>query len=283
MTVVGAALPLPALLSAKGVGHRFGRLAALEEVEVDVVPGELTVVVGPNSAGKTTLLRVLAGLLQPDRGSVRLCGSPLGSLSRRDVARSVAVAAQEPALPFPYTVAEVVGMGRAPFLGPFGRESQADREIVRDALAHTGLTTLAERRFPTLSSGERQRVVLARAFAQTPRVMLLDEPTAHMDLGHRVKTFEDLCGWIAVSPGERAALVVTHDLVLAARYADRMTLLDRGRCVSHGTPRQVLDPARIADVYGVEVSVSEDEDGRPVLVAHRSRIAYTRRPDGSDR
>jgi iron complex transport system ATP-binding protein len=271
------------LLAAQGVCHRFGELAALEDVEAAVAPGELCVVVGPNGAGKTTLLRVLAGLLKPDDGSVRLRGSPLDSLSRREIARSVAVAAQEPSLPFPYTVAEVVGMGRAPFLGPFGRESGVDREIVLEALARTGLALLAERRFPTLSSGERQRVILARAFAQTPCVMLLDEPTAHMDLGHRVKTFEDLRAWVAGSPGDRAALVVTHDLILAARYADRMTLLDRGRCVSHGTPREVLDPARIAEVYGVEVSVLDDEEGRPVLVAHRSRIAYTPRPDGSDR
>ncbi len=273
----------PVLLSAKGVGHRFGGLRALDDVDLRVVPGELSVVVGPNGAGKTTLLRVLAGVLRPDQGSVRLDGAPLESRSRRDIARSLAVAGQDPVLPFPYTVAEVVAMGRAPFLGPFGRESETDREIVRDALSRTGLDQLAARRFPTLSSGERQRVGLARALAQTPRIMLLDEPTAHMDLGHRVKTFEDLCGWIAVSPGERAALVVTHDLVLAARYADRMTLLDRGRCVSHGAPREVLDPELIAEVYDVEVSVSLDDDGRPMLVAHRSRIAYTRGPDGPDR
>ena len=113
--------------------------------------------------------------------------------------------------------------------------------------------------------------------------MLLDEPTAHMDLGHRVKTFEELAAWIASAPEARGVLVVTHDLVLAARHADRMLLLDGGRVVASGTPREVLQPETVARVYGVDVEVSEDASGRPVVVAHGSRIDYTRAPNGSDR
>ena len=271
------------LLRATGIGHRFGDYVALHDVDLAVEAGELVAVVGPNGAGKTTLLRVLAGLLRPDAGSVQLGTTALETLSRREVARSVAVAAQEEPAPFPYLVSEVVAMGRAPFLGPFGRESESDRRIVRDALERTGLVSLASRRYPTLSSGERQRVVLARSLAQTPRVMLLDEPTAHMDLGHRVKTFEDLRGWIAAAPAERGALVVTHDLVLAARHADRMALLDRGRVLATGTPLDVLQPGRVAEVYGVDVEVSQDASGRPVIVAHGSRIDYTAAPDEPDR
>lgn len=266
------------LLSATGIGHAFGGRAALTDVDVALSAGELGAVVGPNGAGKTTLLRVLAGVLVPDSGAVQMGGRALGSLSRREVAQRLAVAAQEEPAPFPYSVAEVVAMGRAPFLGPFGRESESDRERVREALERTGMQGFAGRRYPTLSSGERQRVVLARAFAQTPRVMLLDEPTAHMDLGHRVKTFEDLRAWIAAAPAERAVLVVTHDLVLAARHADRMLLLDAGREVASGAPRDVLQPETVGRVYGVDVEVSEDAAGRPVIVAHGSRIDYTRAP-----
>ncbi len=271
------------LLAAQGIAHRFGRHAALSEVDVELRAGELVVIVGPNGAGKTTLLRVLSGVLRSESGRVEVDGAPIGSLSRRDVARRVAVVVPEEPAPFPYSVWEVVAMGRAPFLGPFGRESESDRSIVREALERTGMLGFADRRYPTLSSGERQRVVLARAFSQTPQVMLLDEPTAHMDLGHRVKTFEELGAWIASVPEARGVLVVTHDLVLAARHADRMLLLDAGRVVASGAPREVLQPETVARVYGVDVEVSEDASGRPVVVAHGSRIDYTRAPNGPDR
>jgi iron complex transport system ATP-binding protein len=271
------------LLAARGITHHFGAHPALVDLDLRLAAGELLVVVGPNGAGKTTLLRVLSGALAPEAGSVELDAAPLPSLSRRDVAQRLAVAAQEEPAVFPYTVEEVVAMGRAPFLGPFGREGESDRRIVHEALDHTGMRAFAERRYPTLSSGERQRVVLARALAQTPRVMLLDEPTAHMDLGHRVKTFENLRAWIEARSSERAVLVVTHDLVLAARYADRMLLLDAGREAASGTPREVLRPETVGRVYGVDVEVSEDATGRPVVVAHHSRIDYTRAPMEPDR
>jgi iron complex transport system ATP-binding protein len=269
-----------ALLTASGVHHAFGDTPVLDAVDVTLRPGQLLLVVGPNGSGKTTLVRILSGVLAARAGHVELGGRALSELSRREVARSLAVVPQEMLAPFPYRVREMVAMGRAPFLGPLGREGPRDREVVEQALAVLGLSGLAERLFPTLSGGEKQRVALARALAQECPVLLLDEPTAHMDLGHRLQAFEWIRAWVAEEPAIRGALLVTHDLILAARFADAVVLLDRGRVVAQGEPREVLTPLRIGTVYGVEAAVSEDEEGRPVIVAVRSRIRYIGRSDG---
>lgn len=269
-----------ALLTASGVHHAFGDTPVLDAVDVTLRPGQLLLVVGPNGSGKTTLVRILSGVLASRAGHVELGGRALSELSRREVARSLAVVPQEMLVPFPYRVREMVAMGRAPFLGPLGREGPRDREIVEQALAVLGLSGLAERLFPTLSGGEKQRVALARALAQECPVLLLDEPTAYMDLGHRLQAFEWLRAWVAEEPAIRGALLVTHDLMLAARFADAVVLLDRGRVVAQGEPREVLTPLRIGTVYGVDAAVSEDEEGRPVIVAVRSRIRYIGHSDG---
>jgi iron complex transport system ATP-binding protein len=271
-----------ALLTASGVHHAFGDTPVLDAVDLALRPGQLLLVVGPNGSGKTTLLRILSGVLTSRAGHVELGGRALSELSRREVARSLAVVPQEMLVPFPYRVREMVAMGRAPFLGPLGREGPRDREVVEQALAVLGLSGLAERLFPTLSGGEKQRVALARALAQECPVLLLDEPTAYMDLGHRLQAFEWLRAWVAEEPAIRGALLVTHDLMLAARFADAVVLLDRGRVVAQGEPREVLTPLRIGTVYGVDAAVSEDEEGRPVIVAVRSRIRYIGRSDGAN-
>jgi iron complex transport system ATP-binding protein len=159
----------------------------------------------------------------------------------------------------------MVAMGRAPHLGPLGREGPRDREHVERALAALGLGDLAGRSYPTLSGGEKQRVLLARALAQDCGVWLLDEPTAHMDLGHRLHTFEWLRAWLAAQPQRRSALLITHDLQLAARFADRLTLLCQGRVLASGSPVQVLTRERIASAYGVDASVGLTADGRVAL------------------
>ncbi len=271
-----------ALLAASGVSHAFGEAPVLEQVELALRPGQLQLVVGPNGSGKTTLVRILSGVLAACAGEIELAARPLSSYTRREVARRLAVVPQEILVPFPYRVREMVAMGRAPFLGALGREGPRDRAVVEEALASLGLTSLAERIFPTLSSGEKQRVVLARVLAQECPVLLLDEPTAHMDLGHRVHTFEWLRAWIAEKPLERGVLLVTHDLLLAVRFADAVVLLDRGRVVAQGEPREVLTPERIGSVYAVDTTVSEDEEGRPLIVAVRSRIRYPERSDGTN-
>ena len=270
------------LLAASGVSHAFAATPVLTSVDLALRPGQLLLVVGPNGSGKTTLVRILAGVLAARSGEIELAERPLSTYSRREVARRLAVVPQEMLVPFPYRVREMVAMGRAPFLGALGREGPRDREVVEAALASLGLTPLAERIFLTLSGGEKQRVVLARALAQESPLLLLDEPTAHMDLGHRVHTFEWLRAWIAAKPLERGVLLVTHDLLLAVRFADAVVLLDRGRVVAQGEPFEVLTPERIGAVYGVDTTVTEDEEGRPLVVAVRSRIRYPEPSDGAN-
>ena len=269
------------LLVARGVRHAFGATAVLDGVDLELPRGRLLVVVGPNGAGKTTLLRVLAGTLLPDHGEVRLAGVPLDGLSRREVAQRLAVVPQESLVPFPFLVREMVALGRAPFLGPLGREGASDVALTERALAELELEPFAERAYPTLSGGEKQRVLLARALVQNVPTWLLDEPTAHMDLGHRLHCWEWLRGWLAAAP-ERGCLLVTHDLVLAARFADELVLLERGRVAARGAPRDVLTPDRIAAVYGVEARVGVDEDGRLSLSPVRSlRSARGQDPSGN--
>jgi iron complex transport system ATP-binding protein len=271
------------VLEARRVAHAFGASPVLDDVTLGLAAGELLALVGPNGAGKTTLLRVLAGVLRPREGEVRLRGEPLARIGRRALARELGVVPQELIVPFPYRVRELVAMGRAPWLGAFGRERAEDREVVEAALRALALEPLAERSYPTLSGGEKQRTSLARALAQEADVLLLDEPTAHMDLGHRLHTFEWLRGWIAARPVRRAAFVVTHDLVLAAQHADRIALLHGGRLAAVGAPREVLTPERLEAVYAVEARIEDDGAGHPLVVAVRSRIGYIAPPHEPDR
>jgi iron complex transport system ATP-binding protein len=249
------------LIAATGLAHAFGAARVLGGVDLELRAGRLCVVLGPNGAGKTTLLRILAGVLRADAGSVELGGAPLAQLSRRDVAQRLAVVPQDAHVPFPFRVREMVGFGRAPFLGPLGRESAGDVARTEQALAELELTALAERAYPTLSGGEKQRVLLARALAQGVGTWLLDEPTAHMDLGHRLRCFAWLRSWLGAAP-QRGCLLVTHDLALAARFADEIVLLVGGRVAACGAPEAVLTPEQIARVYRVEARVERDPDGR---------------------
>ena len=250
------------LLRAAGIHHAFGDSPVLSGVDFELLAGRLLVVLGPNGSGKTTLVRIASGVLAPGAGRVEIGGRALGKMSRRAVARALAVVPQETPMPFAYRVRELVAMGRAPHLGALGREQARDRERVAGALEELGLGELSERAFPTLSGGEKARVLLARAVCQETDSLLLDEPTAHMDLGHRMATFEWLRGWIAARPEARGAALVTHDLVLASRYADELLLLASGRVVARGEPADVLTVERIASVYGVEADVGRDESGR---------------------
>ena len=258
-----------ALVEARGLHHAFGPTPVLDGVDLALAPGKLVVVLGPNGAGKTTLLRALAGVLRPDAGEVRLGDTPLAALTRRQIAQRLAVVPQEGAVAFPFSVREMVAFGRAPFLGPLGRASAGDVERTEAALAALELRALAERAYPTLSGGEKRRVLLARAFAQGVDAWLLDEPTASMDLGHGLACFEWLRRWLAGATG-RGIVLVTHDLVLAARFADELVLLERGRVVARGTPAEVLTAERIAAVYRAEVRIERDADGHLVLAPLRA-------------
>ena len=251
-----------ALITARGLRFSYGQRAVLDSVDAELQAGELLIVIGPNGSGKTTLVRALSGVILADARELSIAGTPLVRLQRRDIARRLAVMPQETAVPFPYSVREMIAMGRAPWLGPLGREGASDRDIVDAALAELGLVAFAGRDYTSLSGGEKQRVLLARALAQNAPAWLLDEPTAHMDLGHRLQTFAWLRDWIGAEPEMRAVLLVTHDLALAARFADRVLLLAGGRVAAQGPPVEVFTPERIRDVYRVEARIEPGADGR---------------------
>jgi iron complex transport system ATP-binding protein len=226
---------------------------SLYDVSVAVRRGSLTGLLGPNGCGKTTLLRLMSGVLRPRRGDVALNGRPLQSISRRELARSVAVVPQETHPAFDYSVLEMTLMGRHPHLGVFQLEGPDDIAIAHEALAATGTAHLAARPYMTLSGGEKQRVVIASALAQAPEVLLLDEPTASLDLAYQLEV-GSLLSRLNRDRGVTMVLA-THDLNLAASLCDSLVLLRAGRVVAQGPTRDVLTGALVRQLYDVEADV----------------------------
>jgi len=255
-----------ARLALEGVALRLGPRPVLAGADLGVAPGEVVGLLGRNGSGKTTLLRIACGLAEPDAGSVLLEGRPLAAWGRRERARAVALVPQETHFPFPFTVAEVVLMGRAPHLGWMGFEGRHDLDAARDAMTQLGIEALAERSVLTLSGGERQLAVVARALAQEPRLLLLDEPTAFLDLRHRLDV---LARVRAFAEAGGSALVVSHDLGLAARACDRLALLADGRILAVGRPAEVLVPPLLRAAFAIEADVVTGPDGTPVVVPVR--------------
>jgi iron complex transport system ATP-binding protein len=252
-----------AAIAFEDVAVALGGRPVLAGVSLAVAPGEVVGIAGRNGAGKTTLFRVASRVIAPAAGQVRVEGVPIAELPRRALARKLAVVPQDVTVSFPFTAGEVVLMGRAPHLGGLGFESEADVAIARAAMTELGIEALADRPVTELSGGERQLVLVARALAQQPRVLLLDEPTSHLDLRHRtavalrVRRFADAGG---------CALVVSHDLTLAARTCDRIALLDRGALRACGPPREVITEAELRHAFGVDAQVLTAPDGAPVVV-----------------
>jgi iron complex transport system ATP-binding protein len=231
---------------------RSGR-RVLDQVSMDVRRGAIVGLLGPNGSGKTTLLRIIAGMAKPQTGRVLLDGQPVGTLSRRDLARRLAVVPQETHTTFDFSVIDMVLMGRYPHLGPFELEGAADLEIARDALAATGTAALEARSFATLSGGEKQRVIIASAVAQASDALLLDEPTAALDLGYQ---FEIAALLRRLNTQRGTTMVVsTHDLNLAAAVCERVVLLKEGRVLARGTTEETLTAANIRLLYDVEADV----------------------------
>ncbi|HUY26398.1 MAG TPA: ABC transporter ATP-binding protein [Candidatus Binataceae bacterium] len=246
----------PAAVRADQIHAGYAAADVLRGISLSVEPGQVFAIVGPNGSGKSTLLRVLAGSMRRRGGTVEICGRPLESYDRRALAKVVASVAQENQVAFRFTVLELVLMGRAPHLGAFRFESHADLEIAREALAHFDLLEFAHRHVEELSGGERKRVFLARALAQQPRVVMLDEPTAFLDLRHVAGIFARFRELAA----ERAMAVIAtlHDLNAAATYADRVMLLKDGVAVATGTPVEVLTEENLRRVYELEVYVGRN-------------------------
>ena len=253
------------MISARDVVVDLDGVRILDGVSIDVADGEWLSIVGPNGAGKSTLLRAITGLL-PAGGAVELGGRPLAALSRRERARHVALVPQVPVIPPGMVVTDYVLLGRTPHMPPLGRESGQDLAAVAEALEELDLLGFADRPLETLSGGERQRVLIARALAQASPVLLLDEPTAALDVGHQQDVLE-LVDRLRRANG-LTVISTMHDLTLAGQYADRLVLLDRGRVVVAGCADEVLTEEHLARFYGARVRVIR-EGGSLVIVPVR--------------
>ncbi|MGW4479579.1 ABC transporter ATP-binding protein [Rhodococcus triatomae] len=250
------------MISCRGLRVDRGPVRVLDGVDLDVDDGEWLAVVGPNGAGKTTLLHALSGLI-PATGEIRVGGHEPGRTSRRLMSRTVALMPQRPVVPDGVTVRDLVTLGRTPHLPRFGTETTDDRTVVDGLVERLGLGALVSRPATALSGGELQRVVLARALAQQPRVLLLDEPTSALDIGHQQQVL-DLVQSLRVQDG-LTVVAAMHDLTLAGQYGRRIVMLDGGVVVADGTPEAVLTADRIAEVYGARVEVL-DRPGGPVVL-----------------
>jgi iron complex transport system ATP-binding protein len=242
------------VISVAGLTVRYRNREALQDVSLAVEAGERVALVGPNGAGKTTLLRALAGLVRPVGGSIRLAGQPLDQLDRAAIARRIAVVPAAGALPFSLRVEELVGLGRIPHEDALRGQGPADRAAVAAAIERVGIGHLVGRDARELSLGERQLVLVAMAVAQATPVLLLDEPTIHLDLRHQVEVME-LLAELNTRDGT-TIVAVLHDLRLAATYVPRVVLLDAGRLVADGPPGEVLAGDRIRAVFGVEPALA---------------------------
>ncbi|MFC5678786.1 ABC transporter ATP-binding protein [Aeromicrobium endophyticum] len=248
----------------RGVGWDVDGRTIVDEVTATVRPGTFTGLIGPNGSGKTTLLHVVAGLLAPDRGSVRVDGDDVHAMGARDRATRVALLEQHASTTLDLTVRQVVELGRIPHRGRWPGRSDEGAEQVDRALRLSRVDGLVDRRWQTLSGGERQRVQLARALAQEPQVLLLDEPTNHLDLSHQIDflaTVRDL---------EVTVVAALHDLDLAAAFCDDLVVLRQGRVVASGAVADVMTSGMIREVYDVSTSVRHDHDaGRLTVTWHR--------------
>ena len=241
------------LIQARDLRAGYGGEEVLHGVDLQLPAGCCLLVLGPNGGGKSTLLRALAGLL-PARGEGLLCGQPLRGQSRGQVARQLAFMSQFVGEPAPYTVRQTVQMGRYVYTGRglWAAPDRPGQAAVEQAIADAGLLGLEDRLLTQLSGGQLQRVFLARALAQQPRVILLDEPTSHLDLQHQAKLLAYLRGW--VRGGQRAVVAVLHDLNLAVQLADRMMFLKEGRVAAAGRPQEIISPGLLREVYGMDVA-----------------------------
>jgi len=250
----------------------------LHGVTFDVAAGESFGIIGPNGSGKTTLLKLLSGLESPDDGAALVGGRPAASYKRKELARWLAVLQQDALPPIGFTVKDVVSMGRYPFQNWLGEEEAGAEGVVDDVLERMGLARFADRTVDRLSGGERQRVALAKAMAQQPKVLLLDEPTTYLDIGYQIQLMDLIRGWQRSS--ELTVVAVLHDLNLAAMYCDRLLLMHRGQAVAVGAPKDVLTPERIRAVYGATATVlPHPTSGAPQILLEPGVSGAGRGPD----
>ena len=258
--------PQPAAVRLRDLRASYGERQVLRGVDLDVPPGGFLAVLGPNGAGKSTLLKAIAGSLKPVRGDAAALGAPLSALSARDRAKLIALTPQDPELPAGMSALEVALLGRNPHLGLLSWETRDDLEIALDSLRLAGCEDLADRDVDALSGGERQRVAIAMTLAQRTPIILLDEPTANLDLAHQPAVM----GLMRRQAREEGKTIIAamHDLTLAAQFCDTAAMLSDGEILALGDPAQVLTPENIRTAYGAEVSVlPHPRTGKPVVIS----------------
>ena len=255
----------------KGVYFAYDSQWCLEEIDFELKKGEIVGMIGPNGSGKSTLLKIMDGLLKIHKGEILLLNKPMSSYRRGDIARRIAMVPQESTFRFPFSVFEVVLMGRFPHLGLFPFEGKEDLEIARQSMQITDTLDLAGRSIHELSGGEKQRVLIARALTQRAQIILLDEPTSFLDIRHKVEIFE-LISSLAETQG-LSVVIVSHDISLAAQYCHRMVLLNKGSVFKTGEPAEVITADNISTVYQCPVLV----DKNPISKTPRVTILSKKR------
>ena len=249
-------------MTAQNLFFAYDGRPVLKEVSLAVEAGEFVGLIGANGSGKTTLLRALLGLLKAS-GEARLCGDSLWTLDRQEIARRATMVHQDTRVDFAFTSRDIVAMGRTPYLGRFKPEGASDKEAIARAMRETGTTELAERPVTELSGGERQRVHLARALAQETLVILLDEPTANLDLAHQFEALELVRGFTRAGG---AALAAIHDLTLASRFCDRLLLLSGGEIVAAGAPAVVITEENLEKHFALRARVKRDDETGAMII-----------------
>jgi iron complex transport system ATP-binding protein len=250
-----------AMLEARALGFGYGAKVVGRDVDLEVRPREVLCLLGPNGSGKTTLFKTMLGLLPPQAGEVRLDGTPLARLARADIARRIAYVPQAQAAHFPFSVIDMVVMGRTAHLSLFASPTEEDRRKARAALATLGIADLAEAEYTRISGGQRQLALIARSLAQGAPAIVMDEPTASLDFGNQAIVLAEIK---RLAAGGLAVVLSTHDPDHAFSVGNRVVLLDGGRLVAQGTPHEVLTPERLRAVYGVPVVVERLSQGQTV-------------------
>ena len=244
----------------KNLNYYYGKTLILSNVSFFVPENNFFIIIGPNGSGKTTLMKILAGIIKPQQGKLKILGAPAESYSRKKLARHISFVPQTIAEDFPFTVMELVLMGRSPYLGLLGLESGKDKEFAMQALSFTGVEHLAKRRIDKLSGGERQRVFIARAICQDPDIILLDEPTASLDIAHQIRIM-DLLEKLKEKK-KITVIMVSHDINLAAMYAGSLLLLKDGKILNLGIPEDVINFQTLEETYGCTVIVDQSPLGK---------------------
>ena len=260
-------------LEVRGIQYTYGKYLVLDGIDLPIVEGEIIGILGPNGCGKTTLLKNLNKNLSPQGGCILLDGTDLEEMAKKDIAKKVAVVPQTNEIHFAFTVRDIVAMGRMPFQSMMGGQSSEDERIVDEAIRRTGLEKYADRHISTMSGGERQRVIIARAIAQTPETLLMDEPTLHLDISMQFDAL-DLVSRLSKEMG-MTVVIVSHDLPMVARYCDRIVMLHDHKVHAIGRPEEVLTEENMRVVFNVDAELTFDEkSGKHTVMLHGSLNRY---------